>query len=812
MKRFSWPVKGKADKRNMIIGSQYRFTVLNEGLIRMEYSPDGVFEDEATQQIFYRNFKKADFKVRETAKVLTIETKNYTLTYQKNKPFSKKTLSISLRVKPYTEYRFGEPLQNLKGTRRTLDHGDGPMELSDGVLSRDGIAFIDDSESLLLRNDWFSVRKKETDIYGFIFGHDYEKAIQSLTSLTGAMPLLPAYALGNWWSRYHKYTEQEYKDLIHRFEKENCPFSVAVIDMDWHTTENLPEESKWDTVTKKYGWTGYSWNREYFPDYKRFLKFLHDHHMATTLNLHPAQGVCCHEDMYEEMARACGVDKKTKAPVKLDILNPSFMEKYFDILHHPYEENGVDFWWMDWQQGTSYWWIHDKDHPKSDLEQMDPLWLLNHLHILDIKRNGKRPMFFSRYAGIGSQRYPIGFSGDTVINWETLDFQPYFTNTASNVAYGWWSHDIGGHMRGYRDAELATRWLQYGVFSPINRLHSSSEEFTGKEPWKFGPEAEEVQKHFLRLRHQLFPYLYTMNHRSHKTGIPIITPMYYAYPEAYEAYEVPNQYFFGTELMVAPITKPSAKATGLGSTEVWFPEGRWFDIFTGFYYEGNSRKAVHRKLSEYPVFAKEGAILVMQKENKNNILGNQKDLEIHIFPGKNGSFTLLEDEGDGDGFLKGKRTETKISLKWGKKPVITIDGAKGDTKILPKERNYRIFVHSVSRDVKAEGVTVCGNQYDDKTGTLEVSLRDVPVNKGITLTLSGSELSDVKKMAEERIKDILTFSKVSNIWKEDVRNTLPKYPIYEKSGPDERTVSVAIFEMREFLHFTNDVRNTHKAY
>ena len=88
---------------------------------------------------------------------------------------------------------------------------------------------------------------------------------------------------------------------------------------------------------------------------------------------------------------------------------------------------------MDWQQGTDYWWIHDENHPASPLEQMDPLWILNHLHILDISRNGKRPMFFSRYSGIGSHRYPIGFSGDTTITWESLKFQPYFTANASNV-------------------------------------------------------------------------------------------------------------------------------------------------------------------------------------------------------------------------------------------------------------------------------------------------------------------------------------------------------------------------------------------
>ena len=147
------------------------------------------------------------------------------------------------------------------------------------------------------------------------------------------------------------------------------------------------------------------------------------------------------------------------------------------------EDEGVDFWWLDWQQGTN-----------TKVEGLDPLWMLNHYHFLDSAREGKRPMTFSRYAGVGSHRYPVGFSGDTVISWESLAFQPYFTNTASNIGYGWWSHDIGGHMQGTRDDELEARWYQYGVFAPINRLHSTQNEYIVKEPWRFRKEVCETMK------------------------------------------------------------------------------------------------------------------------------------------------------------------------------------------------------------------------------------------------------------------------------------------------------------------------------
>ncbi|ETS90442.1 glycoside hydrolase, family 31 domain protein, partial [Fusobacterium sp. CM21] len=224
--------------------------------------------------------------------------------------------------------------------------------------------------------------------------------------------------------------------------------NVAVLDMDWHITE---VDAKYGT-----GWTGYTWNRELFDDPKEFLEELHENNYKVTLNVHPADGIRAFEDVYPEFAEFMEIDVKNEDPILFDIADPKFREGYFKYVHHKLEADGVDFWWLDWQQGSN-----------SGVKGLDPLWLLNHFHYIDAKKNGKRGLILSRYAGPGSHRYPVGFSGDTVISWESLDFQPYFTSTASNIGYGWWSHDIGGHMNGVRDDELFTRWVQFGVFSPI---------------------------------------------------------------------------------------------------------------------------------------------------------------------------------------------------------------------------------------------------------------------------------------------------------------------------------------------------------
>ena len=762
-KRFVYETRPIALSQNIVSGEKYRFTVLTPSLIRMEYSEQGVFEDRASQSVFFRDFAENQFSKEINNGWLTIETDHLILTYKENALFAEDSLNVKLKIEPASTWNFGDDFEDLGGTTKTLDDVNGATPLERGVCSRNGFSVMDDSETMLLNDiGWVEVRVPETkDYYFWGYGFNYLDAVKDLYHLTGIPPMLPAYALGNWWSRYHKYTQEEYQDLILRFEKENIPFSVSVVDMDWHVVQ-IPEEFKnGEGPDFESGWTGYSWNKELFPDYKGFLKFLKDHNLRTSLNLHPAQGVGCHEDMYEEMALACGIDPTTKERVRLDILSPEFMEKYFDILHHPYEEEGVDFWWMDWQQGQAYWWIHEENKDgkmQDEREILDPLWMLNHLHIADIKRNGKRPMFFSRYSGPGSQRYPVGFSGDTYVTWASLDFQPYFTATSSNVGYSWWSHDIGGHMGGYRDEDLATRWLQLGVFSPINRLHSSPSEFLRKEPWYYETKTEDIMKDWLRLRHRLFPYIYTMNYRNHVNLEPLVQPMYYAYPKKSAAYEAKNQFMFGSELMVAPITSPTNNITQMGSVNAWLPAGDWFDFFTGLHYSSKTGRnlSIHRKINIYPVFAKAGAIVPMQNAYT---LDAGNDLEVLIFPGASNQFTLYEDAGDGSEFENGEFTKTELTLEWSANPVFTVKPVVGTLSLLPKTRNYSFVLRgyhagiSVKALVDGKEVAV-ESKYDVNTYSMIVNV-SADITSEIKLMILGNKLITDNGDVIERITGVL---------------------------------------------------------
>ena len=657
----------KANREQIFCGYGLRITYLSSRLIRVE--KENNCTDMASFAVWFRKAPAGTLTVTKAEREVLAETEDVIFHIRRGKPYSV-TFKDTGKTAVFSRQK------NLKGTTRTLDETVGKIKLDNGLITEDGAFLFDDSASMLLdRAGHFVKRNPGTvDYYAFAYGKNYRETVRAFYAISSPVPIVPRFALGVWWSRYHAYTQQEYLDLMAHFKKENIPLTVATVDMDWHWVRDLKEKFGSDY----WGWTGYSWNTELFPDYKAFLQQLKNDNLHITLNLHPADGVQYYEDAYQEMAAALGIDPKTKKAVEFQCGSDDFWNAYFDILHKPYERDGVDFWWIDWQQGT-----------ESDVDGLDPLNALNHYHYLDNAEDGRMPLILSRYAGMGSHRYPLGFSGDTEMSWRVLQFQPYFTVTASNAAYSWWSHDIGGHHFGYRDDDLYLRWLQFGVFSPIMRLHSTNMELLGKEPWKYRADVHRCAAEWLRLRHRLIPYLYTMDRRTHEEGIALCEPMYYTYPEEAAAYEVPNQYRFGSELIVCPITTPQHKEINLGSVEVWLPEGRYTDIFTGQSYCGGKKITMFRELETIPVLAKDGAIVPLSCDGGNRT-DNPESLEILAVSG-NGSFTLVEDNGKTD--CEQHTAKTTFAIRYEEERLsFTVGAASGDLSVLPPKRNYTIRV------------------------------------------------------------------------------------------------------------------------
>ncbi|MBC8170807.1 MAG: DUF5110 domain-containing protein, partial [Anaerolineae bacterium] len=647
MEHFKLKFDSVARPEATVIAGNIRFTVLTPRLIRLEYSEAGKFEDRASQPFWYRHLHVPEFEVTQDGNQLTLETEFLRLNYHQTEAgFTSDTLSIHLKNSDILWHYGDADLGNLLGTTRTLDEVSGQTVLEPGLLSRAGWTVIDDSNTLVFdENGWLQNRDGEAlDLYFLGYGHDYRTALSDYFKLTGKIPLLPRFVLGNWWSRYWAYTQEELTNLMLEFMAQEVPLSVCIVDMDWHITKTGNQSS---------GWTGYTWNRDLFPDPNSFIKFLHEIGLKTALNLHPADGIHPHEDAHAEMVKR--LQGKTDESVKFAIANPGFARAYFEVLHHPFEDQGVDFWWMDWQQGKI-----------SDKVGLDPLWWLNHLHFLDLGRDGKkRPFIFSRWGGLGNHRYPIGFSGDTYVTWETLAYQPYFTATAANVGYGWWSHDIGGHCFGVEEAELYTRWVQYGVFSPILRLHSTNNSFHERLPWGYDAETARIAGDAMRLRHALIPYLYSMSWRAYAHDLQPIVPMYHDYPEEEAAYSCPNQYTFGGELIAAPYIFPINLETRLSRQVVWLPSGTWFNFFNGFRYAGNSWNAIYGTMDDIPVFAKGGAIVPLAPEVGWGGVENPTALNLYIFPGTSNHFELYEDDGETTAYLGGAFSLTTFRNQWG---------------------------------------------------------------------------------------------------------------------------------------------------
>lgn len=724
-----------------------RFTVISDGAVRMEYAPDGQFVDTKSFVAVQRAYPAADYRVKRGAWI-EIATPKMVLRYRKNSgPFTASNLSVCSPKGAAVPFVWKPGMQqkgNLKGTYRTLDGYDGDtyvyderrpkMPIEDGLLATDGWTLIDDSDNFLFDGDkeWEWVEKRPDDgaqdWYFLAYGHDYKAALRDFTLFAGKMPLPPRYAFGYWWSRYWAYSDKELRTLVKNFRAYDIPLDVLVIDMDWHYTDG-----------DRGGWTGWSWNRTLFPDPAKFLRWLDGEGIRSTFNLHPADGVRCGEDSYADVARDMGIDPASKQTVPWVSSDKKFIRSIFRRILTPMERDGVDFWWLDWQQQPT----------DPAVEGLSNTWWLNYVFFSDMEKNRDvRPMLYHRWGGLGNHRYQIGFSGDASITWASLDFQPYFNSTASNVLYGYWSHDIGGHHMADRiDPELYIRWMQFGALSPVMRTHSAKSAGLKKEVWNFAPEHADILRSTIRQRYALAPYIYTMARKAYDEGISLCRPMYYEWTEASEAYAFRNQYLFGDDILVAPVTAPGKE--GYATVKVWLPEGKWYEWQTGTMLDGGRTVERTFALDEYPVYVRAGAILPMYGDTVKNLNANDEEILLTLFPGGSGEFSLYEDNGDDKRYaaefarthLKsvrngnlltvtvGKRTgaycgmpaERKFSVKVlasAAPASVTVDGAKADWTYLGEE--FALVVEIPRTDCAAEKV-VC-IRYEDA----EVDFNGVP--------------------------------------------------------------------------------------
>jgi hypothetical protein len=717
----------------VVVVGPARFEILSPTLIRLEYAADGHFEDRPTMLAFNRTITPPPYTTAVNAGTVVIRTSRITLSYSVGSgPFTAANLKLDVDVDgapvlatpQWNGPTYSPPLDavgplgylgaqdqpdtggpptsgNLGGWARSLDQQSGPIVLHPGLLSRDGWFFIDDTRSAALSGGGasFATRPAHVGAYqdGYLFGygHDYAAGLADYRLLSGPAPLLPRKAFGVWFSRYYAYSEQDYHALLAQFRSERVPLDVLMVDT------NYKSPNPWD---------GWEWNPTLFGDPTRFTAWAHSEGLDLGFNIHPS--IALTDPRFAEANKlAGGLEPLAIGPLvevalsgdpaaladlyySFDWANPRQLAAYF-WLHQPFEQDGVDFWWLDWCCEESRVGSLTPDGTLSG-----DAWITSQYALRSAAR-GSRWLVLARAGGSfedwsggepgiwGEQRSAIQFTGDTHSTWPMLDFQTRFDVAEGNAGMPYVSNDIGGFLLKHLPDQLYVRWIESGTFAPILRPHSDHGD---RLPWDYPGEADVIASDFLRLRESLIPYTYTVARQTYDTGLPITRAMYLSWPEDNDAYLYDHEYMFGPELLVAPVGTAGDPAT----KTVWFPPGSWTDIFTRQRYTGPSVQTLSVPLSQTPVFARAGAIVPLAPQMDYSSQRPLSPLTLDVYAGASGSFSLYEDAGQGFGYQQGQFSRTP--MRWDRRRrTLTIGPARGRFGGQLRRRAYRVELIGVGR-------------------------------------------------------------------------------------------------------------------
>lgn len=671
-----YSISAPARGENVFSFGNVRISVLEARLLRLEWSADGIFDDRPTQNVTARDFGAVSCRCDGNS----VDTGKLKVTPGDvgEDGFSAGNLEIGLA--DGTVWRFGDPADgNLGGTCAEFDMMDGrnhidlqswldgtfrvdrKIDSGEGLISRSGWAVFDDSRTAALKaepvwGEWVERRpenQRRQDLYFFGFGHDYKAALRCGAALFGPIPMLPRFAFGYWYSRYWAYDQSELEEIVRIFNTTKTPLDVLCVDMDWH----------------KPGWANFEWDTDFLYNPAELIGGLAEQGIRTTFNLHPGD-LRRDEPGFEDAGEHFTV--KPDGKIAFELESPVFMRRYFDMLLHPKEKDGATFWWIDMREDS-------RECVRTGFSQIN--WM-NHLHYLDrtARFPEERTMVLACRGGMGGCRYPAGFSADVCCSWATLAAETELTATAANVLFGYWSHDLGGHMEAKANTpELNLRWMQFGCFSPVMRSHSAKFEYAERRFWEFPSPWNKLMRETILKRYEILPYLYTESRISRESGLSICRPLYYEYPESEEAYRHPGEYFFGSEVIVAPVTVPADPETCLAESSVYLPEGDWFDAAAGKLLHGPCVRKTPRMPGEIPLFIKAGAVLPgAMGFHRAGESGVVEHLLLNVYPGESGEYELYEDDGHSLRCDAGEHVRTRISHRTaGRWRTVTIDPAQG---------------------------------------------------------------------------------------------------------------------------------------
>lgn len=344
------------------------------------------------------------------------------------------------------------------------------------------------------------------------------------------------------------------------------------------------------------------------------------------------------------------------------------------------------------------------------MKNVNPTFMLNHAFFIppelyDIKapHADRRRWIFHRWGGLGNHRYQIGFSGDVIPAWDSLEFQVYFTSTASNVGYGFWSHDLGGHTQAV-EGELYTRWMQWGCWSPIMRSHCTKAPDNDRRIWKYDDYYYEPLRAAMELRRQLIPFMYTLARDTVDTGVSPHMPLYYNYPEHEQAYTHKTEFLLGDDVLVVPVTAPMDNMTKLSTLNYWLPPGIWIEIDSGEIHVGPASLTRYVALDETLVLVKQGSIMPMIPgfNHGQDSLGSagyvdgssfdQIQWDVYVGHATSGCGKLYDDDGITPNYIQKKSAWTHACYTYDKNLNFTLSINADMTNFPIPARNHIVHI------------------------------------------------------------------------------------------------------------------------
>ena len=534
----------------------------------------------------------------------------------------------------------------------------------------------------------------DTIDYYFFYGPQFDKIIADYRELTGAAPLFGKWAYGFWQCKNKYNTQEQLLGVAHKYREQHIPLDNIVQDWFWWT--NTGE---------------FKFNKNY-PDPKGMVDDLHANHVHLMVSVWPY--FYPGSATYDEMDKLGYLIDRTKVksfhPLGMalyDAFNPAAQKYYWNLLDNSLFKIGVDAWWMDTTEPESEgveesFMMHDKVGGMSGARDADLFPLMTTTVVHDGQRaesDRKRVFILSRSAFAGIQRNGVtAWSGDVLSDFETYKRQiPAALNfELSGIPY--WTSDIGGFIMGHPNdpayRELFVRWFQFGTFCPILRVHGTRAPDTN-ELWSYGPEAQAALVKFDKLRYSLMPYIYSTAWMVTHDGYTPMRPLVMDFAGDPRVLNIGDQFLFGPSILVNPVTEQGAT-----SRRLYLPAGtRWYDFWTNEAQAGGKSIDAAAPLDSIPLYVRAGSILPLGPEIEWATEKSANPIDLRVFTGADGDFTLYEDENDNYDYEKG--VYATIPFHWDDaKHTLTIGARKGNFPGMLETRTFHVVFVGPARAEK----------------------------------------------------------------------------------------------------------------